>query len=68
MDPDAAYRTCSVFRSPLLLVFQGHQEIPLILAKELSSSVGLGFLNPMSQLRQANVMAFCMQLENSEER
>ena len=32
------------------------------------SSIGLGFLNPKSQLRQANLIAFCMQLGNSEER
>ena len=40
---------------------------------ELSSikihiSIGLGFLNPMSQLRQVNVIGFCMQLGNSEDR
>ena len=39
------------------------------LAKQVSlkikfSSLGLGFLNPMSQLRRANVTAFCMQLGN----
>ena len=34
----------------------------------LFSSMGLGFLNPSSQLKQANVAAFCMQLGNSEDR
>ena len=32
------------------------------------SSVGLGFLNPTSQLRLTNVIAFCMQIRNSEDR
>ena len=29
------------------------------------SSIDLGFLNPTFQLRQANVIGFCMQLGNS---
>ena len=32
------------------------------------SSMGLGFLNPTSQLRQVNVIGFCIQLGNSEDR
>ena len=28
------------------------------------SSIGLGFLNPTSQLKQANAIGFCMQLGN----
>ena len=30
-------------------------------------SIDLGFSNPMSQLREANVIGFCMQLGNSED-
>ena len=36
--------------------------------RERESSIGLGFLNPTSQLRQANVIAFFIQLRNSENR
>ena len=33
----------------------------------MDSSIGLGFLNPTSQLRQTNVIGFCMQLGNSDD-
>ena len=32
----------------------------------LIRSIGLVFLNPTSQLRQVNVIAFCMQLTNTD--
>ena len=34
----------------------------------LDSSMGVGFLNLTSQLRQANITTLCMQLRNSEDR
>ena len=42
---------------PVLLGFQ-----------DSASSIGLGFFNPTSQLRQANAIGFCIQFGNSEDR
>ena len=39
-----------------------------VYCSNLISSIGLGFLTPTSQLKPTDVIAFCMQLGNSEDR
>ena len=39
-----------------------------VAALKALSSIGLGFLNPTSQIKCTDVIAFCMQLRNSGDR
>ena len=52
----------------LRFMFRSKKLTYKVAALKALSSIGLGFLNPTSQIKCTDVIAFCMQLRNSGDR
>ena len=73
LRPIAFFYKCTKFALSLFVVFglvhailapDGDANTDEAAESQTVRSIGLGFLNPSSQLKRADITAFCMQLEN----